>query len=265
MADATSRASPRPSTSPARPPASAADGRVTGRRLALALGAAVVLGLAAGLATPPLLRAVAPSWAQIERLSAVIAAEAYLAVIVGHLLAFGGLGGVRERLRLTRTTVAGVALAVVAWLAALVAAGLVVLALDPLLGWRDELGRALLFIGSDGGRLAAAGPALFVVATARAVVLAPLAEELLFRGSLFGWLRLRLGAAATIVLTAALFAAIHLMPVLLPLGFASGLAAGWVRERTASTTPILLVHVLNNVGLVIAAGLVAGWEAGPLA
>ena len=93
----------------------------------------------------------------------------------------------------------------------------------------------------------------------RACVLAPLAEELLFRGALFGWLRRRLSASLTILLTAALFAGIHMMPLLLPITFLFGVAAGWVRERTGSTLPFFAIHVLNNVlTLAIAYVLVAG-------
>jgi membrane protease YdiL (CAAX protease family) len=52
-------------------------------------------------------------------------------------------------------------------------------------------------------------------------LLAPLGEELLFRGALFTWLRRRLSSGATVALTAAVFAAIHGFPVILPLAFSA--------------------------------------------
>ena len=107
----------------------------------------------------------------------------------------------------------------------------------------------------------ATAPALALTA----VLLAPAGEELLFRGALFGWLRRRLHAAATITVTAMLFAAIHMMPALLPLTFIFGLGFGWIRERTGSTTPAFVMHVVNNVALIAGAYLVAGWNVGPLA
>jgi hypothetical protein len=238
---------------------------VTGRRLLLAVALAIVLGAGAGLATPLILRVVAPSWTEINRLAAVITAEVYLALIVAHLLAFGGLAGLRDRLRLGGTTARDLELALAGWVGLWAAAAVVYLALNPVLGWLDDMGQALLFVGSDGGRLSGAGPVLFTVAVARACVLAPLGEELLFRGALFGWLRRRLNAAPTIMVTAALFAIIHMIPVALPFAFVFGLGAGWIRERTGSTTPFLLMHVLNNVALITGAYLVAGWNAGPLA
>ena len=225
----------------------------TGRRLLLAVALAIVLGVGAGLVTPLILRVAVPSWTGINRLAAAISAEAYLAVIVAHLLAFGGFAGVRDRLRLGGTTVRDLGLTLAVWVGVWIAAAVVYLALNPILGWLDHFRQALLFVGSDGGRLSNADPALFTVAVARACVLAPLGEELLFRGALFGWLRRRLNAAPTIMLTAALFAVIHMMPVVLPLAFVFGLGAGWIRERTGSTTPFFTVHVLNNAALIAGA------------
>jgi hypothetical protein len=238
---------------------------VTGRRLLLAVALAIALAVGTGLLTPLVFRAMAPSWTEINRLAAAISAEVYLALIVAHLLAFGGFSGLRDRLRLGRTTARDVGLALAVSAGAWAAAAAVYAALNPVAGWLDDLRQALLFVGSDGGRLFNADPALFTVAVARACVLAPLGEELLFRGALFGWLRGRLNAMLTITLTAALFAVIHMMPVLLPLTFVLGLGAGWIRERTGSTTPFLIIHVLSNVALITGAYLVAGWNAGPLA
>jgi membrane protease YdiL (CAAX protease family) len=83
------------------------------------------------------------------------------------------------------------------------------------------------------------------------VVLAPLVEELFFRGWLFGALRARVGAGATVLITTFLFAIVHwdqtgLYPlaVLVP-----GFVLSVIRERTGSVKGAVLAHgVYNFVG-----------------
>jgi membrane protease YdiL (CAAX protease family)/Tfp pilus assembly protein PilF len=78
------------------------------------------------------------------------------------------------------------------------------------------------------------------------VLAAPIAEEILFRGLLFGALLKRVSPASTIVITAALFAAIHLQAMyFLPI-FLVGLLLGWSRYKTGSLWASAVVHVLNN-------------------
>ncbi len=82
---------------------------------------------------------------------------------------------------------------------------------------------------------------------------APIVEELFFRGLFFGALRKRgVGPVWTIVITAVVFAGIHLEPtrffVLLP----SGLLLGWVRHRTGSTGASMVAHgVVNAPGALV--------------
>lgn len=78
------------------------------------------------------------------------------------------------------------------------------------------------------------------------VFLAPLAEEVLFRGLLFGALSRWLSARWTIILTAVIFALIHMQAIyLLPL-FLVGLLCGWARHKSGSLAVPVLLHVLNN-------------------
>ena len=80
------------------------------------------------------------------------------------------------------------------------------------------------------------------------VILAPLAEELLFRGWIFGSLRARFSAGVTILATAVLFAVVHMDPT----GFypvavlAPGFILSVIRERTGSVKPAVLAHALYN-------------------
>lgn len=75
---------------------------------------------------------------------------------------------------------------------------------------------------------------------------APFVEELFFRGMLYPLLRRRMGAPATIVLNAALFALIHIYPLLLPGLFVVGLFLAYLRERSGSIWPSVLLHALQN-------------------
>ncbi|HYY05136.1 MAG TPA: CPBP family intramembrane glutamic endopeptidase, partial [Candidatus Limnocylindria bacterium] len=80
------------------------------------------------------------------------------------------------------------------------------------------------------------------------VVLAPVFEELVFRGLLFGTLRRRLGPAAAALVSAAVFALAHGYGVI---GFAavfwSGLLWAWAYERTGSLAPSIAAHAVDNL------------------
>ena len=86
-----------------------------------------------------------------------------------------------------------------------------------------------------------------------AVIGAPLFEELCFRGLAFAaiakWAahnRLPAVPWAT-VLSAALFAGVHLEPVRFPLLFAIGLVLSWLRARTGRVGASVVAHALNNL------------------
>ncbi len=82
------------------------------------------------------------------------------------------------------------------------------------------------------------------------VVIAPIIEELIFRGYLYkAWRYTRLGFIGALVLISALFAAIHAgqyqWPILLVL-FCFALLIGAAREKTGSVLMPMLLHGLNN-------------------
>jgi membrane protease YdiL (CAAX protease family) len=81
---------------------------------------------------------------------------------------------------------------------------------------------------------------------ASAVGLAPVCEELAFRGHLLSALRLRAGPGVAIALSALAFAALHLDPVRLPGLLFLGLLYGWLTWRTGSVYPAVLAHAVNN-------------------
>ena len=99
-----------------------------------------------------------------------------------------------------------------------------------------------------------------------ASLLAPLAEEVAFRGYVLSALRTRLPARAAVVGSAVLFAAMHLDPVRFPAVLVLGLYLGWLAWRSGSIWPAVAAHAVNNGlgALVIAAGA-SDPEAGPTA
>lgn len=78
------------------------------------------------------------------------------------------------------------------------------------------------------------------------VVVAPLTEELLFRGIILRGLLGRYRAWLAISITAALFAFIHLNPWQMVTAFAIGLSLGWIYLRSGSVWLCVLGHAINN-------------------
>ena len=81
-------------------------------------------------------------------------------------------------------------------------------------------------------------------------VLVPISEETLFRGFLMrGWLRSPRSAWAAILVTAALFAIIHVQYDWFLIGqvFAFGVLFGWTRWATGSTILTMVLHAIVNL------------------
>lgn len=81
-------------------------------------------------------------------------------------------------------------------------------------------------------------------------IIAPIAEELFFRGMLYPVLRQRWSPTGAIVINGFLFAFIHFIPILIPGLFFVGMVLAWVRERSGSLIPCMLLHAMQN-GLVL--------------
>jgi membrane protease YdiL (CAAX protease family) len=235
-----------------RPDGASAVPSLTGRRLLATLGVWVASSVALGGATVFVAKA---SRGVPPDVTPIIVAEVYALFVVGAALVMRRefWGGVA----LKPTSHGAIVLVFPAWLLAYVTTALV----QSLVGSWSSAVSILRAMGSDDGRLAHAGPVLATVILARACLLAPVGEELLFRGALFTWLRQRLSAPWTIAITSALFALIHGFPQILPLAFALGVAAGWVRERSGSTIPTIVAHVVNNVLMVGFSYWSTGWSA----
>lgn len=86
----------------------------------------------------------------------------------------------------------------------------------------------------------------FVMLFLLIAMLVPFVEELFFRGMLYPLLRQRMGAVLAITLNAAIFALFHVIPILLPGLFVVGLFLAYLRERSGSIWPSVLLHAMQN-------------------
>jgi membrane protease YdiL (CAAX protease family) len=77
------------------------------------------------------------------------------------------------------------------------------------------------------------------------VLAAPLFEEFIFRGLIFGGLRRLMGALPAAAGSAALFAIVHPPLAMAPV-FVLGLCAAWAYERSKSLLAPMLVHAAYN-------------------
>jgi len=104
----------------------------------------------------------------------------------------------------------------------------------------------------DPSRLFPAGALGVAMTFLVAAVLAPLAEEVVFRGILLSALEHRWGAAVAIAGSSALFAAMHISPFAIPPIFVLAVVLGWLFVRTRSLTVCIVAHgVFNGIGLAL--------------
>jgi membrane protease YdiL (CAAX protease family) len=77
-------------------------------------------------------------------------------------------------------------------------------------------------------------------------ILAPVIEELFFRGMLYRWLRQRLKLTPSLIISSAVFAMFHFDPAQLPGLMAGGIVFALVYERTKSLLASMICHSLAN-------------------
>lgn len=135
---------------------------------------------------------------------------------------------------------------------------MVLVPLAALLGLDDPPQQDVAEIAEEASSLPARIGVLFVL-----VVVAPIAEELLFRGVLLARLRRGLSPAAAIAISAALFSCIHLIDpdaaFVVPGLFVIGLVLGWQALRTGriglSITTHAGVNLLAAIALLLDVGV----------
>jgi membrane protease YdiL (CAAX protease family) len=235
---------------------------ISGRRLLLAIGIWFAIWAAATVVTLESMIAagVVSGDPRLHRhestdFAAMWLAEAYLALLAALMIAFGGLAGLRENLGFRFTSWRHMGLALVIWLLATFTA-VVLLSLQALLLRQEarsnteellRLARNPLFVG---------------VIVPTLTLLGPATEEMFFRGALFGWLRGRLPVAWSIVISAAIFGALHFLLTLFVALFVFGLAAAVVYQLTGSTLNSFLMHACQNTAAVAATYVLLATRAG---
>ena len=78
------------------------------------------------------------------------------------------------------------------------------------------------------------------------IVVAPVMEEILFRGILQDALMRKYGVFIGIVIASAVFGIVHLIPQQVVNAFMIGLVLGYIYYRTGSLWPVILIHCINN-------------------
>lgn len=112
--------------------------------------------------------------------------------------------------------------------------------------WRDKAPTLFDSVTAD--------PSQFVLIAVLVAVAAPLVEEYLFRGLLLRSLQRSMRPGWAIVLSAAMFAAVH-PAISFPAVFLMGLLAAWAAVRTGSLLPGIVAHAVHNGAIV--AGMAA--------
>jgi len=221
--------------------------------LGLWLGLSAVLGAAGWFAAS----ALTPHPAASETPTLVVVFLVYALFPVSALIVYRP-SGLRDRLRFRPVPVRFFALGLLVWLVVLAACMVVLAVLGLASGSLTGPALSLVRDATDMARIPYANGFDWFLIVVRALLLAGLAEELLFRGVLYGWLRRRLPAWATILLTAALFMVEHIYPVIFPIAFLYGIGVGWLRERCGSVLPGFVVHVLTDTLLFVIALVLLG-------
>lgn len=81
----------------------------------------------------------------------------------------------------------------------------------------------------------------------KVAVIAPVVEELIFRGLILHGLRKNYHAFTAVFMSALLFSLFHLNPWQMPATFVLGLLLGWIMIRTRSILLAILGHSINNL------------------
>ncbi len=236
---------------------------ITGREVLVAIGLILVFAGIAGIGTWSIAHAISPAWATSVDFVVLVVAEVYAAVIGALLLVVGGRQGLRDRLGFHFTSWRDIRQAMSVDVICALALLPTYLVFTPLFGSPLTTAIPVLKAVTDVTRLPGADAFTLLMIGIRVLILVPIAEELLFRGLLYGWLRRTLPALPTILITTVVFAIEHIdtqiaLPrlfFLVPLAFVFGIGVGWVRERTGSTLNTAVMHVVVDVSLLIIASL----------
>jgi uncharacterized protein len=215
---------------------------VSGRRLLAALAIGLTVGAVASIGTYYALRLLTSLNPQVA--AQLIVVEVYALLTSALMIAFRPVQKPPLGIRLSGFR--DLSLALGAWLGIVAISALAYSLLKPAFGGVTESLRRILIVATDVKRLQGQPKAAWAIAIPRGCLLVPFFEELFFRGALLQWLRRHVSDLAASLLSAVLFAGMHVYPVAMPYAFLFGSFSGWVRVRTGSTLNTVFMHVLNN-------------------
>lgn len=176
------------------------------------------------------------------RYSSSIAAVIQYGVMLGILLLIARGLPLREAFALRRPVSWPRAIAYAA--IALVGIWIASAALAPFLDANEEQG----FVPDDWDSSRIGAFAAFFVAVA---VIAPIIEELTYRGLGF-FLLAPYGTVVAVVASGVLFGVAHGLLVALPILVVFGIGVGWLRAKTTSIYPSMILHgIFNGVALIV--------------
>jgi membrane protease YdiL (CAAX protease family) len=199
------------------------------------VGTLAVLGFAANASDPE------PVKDALYRYETAVVGLLFYLLVLGIILALASGFDPREAFAFRRPTSWGTALGLS--LGLLVLLLVVAAALEPVFGAGEEQG--LDPTGWDPDR----APALALNFVLTAAV-APVVEELLFRGLGFFLLE-QFGQVAAVIVTGIAFALTHGIAAGLPVFFIIGVGLGFMRSRTKSLYPPVLMHAgFNGIGVI---------------
>lgn len=90
----------------------------------------------------------------------------------------------------------------------------------------------------------------FGLALVAGAIIAPIVEELVFRGLLYQWLRARTNVVTAVILSGAIFGAIHGIPIAFPALFLVGMVLAATFEYSRSLWVPIALHFLQNATVI---------------
>jgi len=91
----------------------------------------------------------------------------------------------------------------------------------------------------------------FIGAFLKVAIIAPIVEELIFRGLIFNGFRKNYNGFVAVLMSATLFSLFHLNPWQIPATFFLGLLLGWLMLRTNNIFVAILGHSINNAWVLL--------------
>lgn len=108
--------------------------------------------------------------------------------------------------------------------------------IEPLLNLFPET-----YLDRLGNIMAAGGWMMFT-----SIVIAPIMEEILFRGILQDALMRKYGVFVGILIASSVFGIVHIIPQQVVNAFMIGIVLGYIYYRTGALLPVILIHCINN-------------------